>query len=68
MPLASLIMALIQAAPQAITEVTALYSAVKSDISATDQVQIDAALAAAIQSDADATAAADAALTTAEQN
>lgn len=56
------LLSLIQYAPQAITEVTALYNAIKSDISATDQATIDAALLASQQSDAVATAAADAAL------
>jgi hypothetical protein len=56
---AQLILALLSQAPQAITEITALYNAVKSDISATDQQQIDAALASAQQSDAAATAQAD---------
>ncbi len=60
--LAEAILAVIQYAPQAYTEVAALYHAVKDDMSATDQAQIDAALAAAQKDDAEATAAADAAL------
>lgn len=59
------ILGLIQYAPQAISEITALYNAVKSDLSATDQAQIDAALAGAQSQDAQATAAADAALSAA---
>lgn len=58
----SSILSLIQYAPAAISEITALYEAIKSDISETDQATIDAALAAAQQSDAAATAAADTAL------
>lgn len=56
------ILGLLQYAPQAITEITAVYNAVKGDLSATDQETIDAALAAAQASDAAATAAADQAL------
>lgn len=56
------ILTLLTYAPQAVTEITALYNAVKSDISATDQDTIDAALLAAQQSDAVATAEADAVL------
>lgn len=61
------ILGLLQYAPQAITEITAVYNAVKSDLSATDQAQIDSALAAAIQADKTATDAADTALTAASQ-
>lgn len=61
------ILGLIQYAPQAISEVTALYNAVKADISETDQATIDAALLAAQQGDATATAQADAALDAASQ-
>lgn len=57
---AQIILLLLQQAPQAISEITALYNAVKGDLSATDRQQIDAALAAAQQSDAAATAQADA--------
>lgn len=60
--LASLILTAIQVAPQAITEIIALYNAVKGDISETDQQTIDNELAAAQQADATATADADAAL------
>jgi len=56
------ILALIQFAPAAINEVTAVYNAIKGDLSTTDQAQIDAALANAQASDAAATAAADKAL------
>lgn len=62
MPIATAILALIQYAPAAISEITALYNAVKGDLSATDQATIDQALANAIASDAQATAAADQAL------
>lgn len=62
MPIATAILALLQYAPSAISEITSLYNAVKGDLSATDQATIDAALAAAIANDATATAAADQAL------
>jgi hypothetical protein len=62
---AQIILLLLQLAPQAIGEITALYNAVKGDLSATDQTTIDAALAAAQQSDAAATAQADADLSAA---
>ena len=62
MPIAQLILGLLQAAPAAIHEITAVYDAVKGDLSATDQASIDSALAKAIQADADATAAAGIAL------
>lgn len=68
MPIASLILALIQAAPGAISEITALYGTLKGVISNKDQASIDAALAAAQSSDAAATAAADAALEQAAQH
>lgn len=61
-----IILAAIQAMPQALTEVEALYNAVKGDLSLTDQDAIDAALVAAIKSDADKTVAANTALTQAE--
>ena len=57
------ILSLVKYAPSAITEISALYTAIKSDISATDQATIDAALADAIAHDAAATDAADSALT-----
>lgn len=66
--LVPLILSLIQAAPGAITEITALYNAVKGVISNKDQATIDAALTAAQSSDAVATATADAALDVAAQN
>lgn len=56
------ILGLLQYAPQAISEITAVYNAVKGDLSATDQATIDQALANAQASDAAATAAADASL------
>lgn len=61
------LLSLLQYAPQAINEITAVYNAVKGDLSATDQATIDAALAAAQASDAAATAAADVALGEASQ-
>lgn len=67
MPTVSAIVALIQNAPYAINEIMTLYDAVKSDLSDTDQAQIDAALANAQQSDAAATAQADIALDAASQ-
>lgn len=63
--LVPLILQLIQVAPGAITEIQALYSAVKGVISTKDQATIDSALAAAQSGDAQATAAADSALTAA---
>jgi hypothetical protein len=45
MGLAQLILALITQAPAAITEITALYNTVKTDLSSDDQATIDAALA-----------------------
>lgn len=60
--LAEALIAIIQYAPQAINEATALYHAVKADLSETDQAQIDSALLAAQDDDAEATKAADAAL------
>lgn len=61
------LLGLIQYAPQAITEITAVYNAVKGDLSATDQATIDSALAAAIANDAAATSAADQALSDASK-
>lgn len=61
------LLGLIQYAPQAITEIQAVYAAIKGDLSATDQATIDAALAAAIASDAQATASADQALSDASK-
>lgn len=61
------ILGLLQYAPQAITEITAVYNAAKGDLSATDQQTIDQALAAAIQADATATNTADQALDIASQ-
>lgn len=65
-PIVSSILALIQYAPAAISEITTLYNAVKADLSSDDQTTIDAALASAQSSDAAATETADAALTAAE--
>jgi hypothetical protein len=62
MPIATAILAIIQNAPFLINEAKTLYEAVKGDLSATDISNIDAALKAAQDSDAAATAAADAAL------
>lgn len=56
------LLALIQYAPGAISEISQVYNAVKSDLSGTDVQTIDAALAQAIAADAQATANADAAL------
>lgn len=56
------ILSLLQYAPQAISEITAVYNAVKGDLSATDIADIDAALAAAQQADLAATQKADDAL------
>ncbi len=58
----SALLTMIQYAPGAISEITALYNVVKADISSDDQVSIDNALTAAQASDAAATAQADAAL------
>lgn len=60
--LAPLILSLIQAAPGAISEITALYGAVKGVISTKDQATIDSSLAAVQSGDAQATMTADAAL------
>lgn len=59
MGIAELILELLAQAPSAITEITALYNAVKGTISATDQATIDKALADAQAADAAATAQAD---------
>jgi hypothetical protein len=56
------LLTLIQFVPGAISEVTALYNAIKGDLSATDQATIDAALAAAQTDDSASTAKADVAL------
>lgn len=62
MPIATAILALIQYAPAAISEITTLYQAVKGDLSASDISQIDAALKAAQNADWAATQKADDAL------
>lgn len=64
-PIVTSILALISAAPAAISEITTLYTAVKADLSSDDQATIEAALASAQTTDAAATATADEALTTA---
>lgn len=61
-PLVQALLTAIQYAPQAINEITALYSAVRGDFNETDQAKIDQALAAAQTADAQATATAGAAL------
>lgn len=61
------LLSLLQYAPQALTEIQAVYDAVKGDLSATDQATIDAALSAAITNDAAATNAADQALSDASK-
>ena len=66
-PILSSILTLIQYAPAAITEITALYNSIKGDLSASDQTTIDEALAAAQAADAAATATADDALDTASK-
>lgn len=65
--IAQTILTLIQVAPTAITQILALYEAVKSDISSDDQATIGAALASAQNTDAVATAKADVALAVAAQ-
>lgn len=62
------ILSLLTYAPQAITEITNLYNVIKADISETDQAKINAALLSAQQSDAAATARADAALDAASKD
>lgn len=63
MPTAVLsLISLLQYAPQAINEISALYAAIRDTFSPSDQETIDEALAAAIAADAEATKAADAAL------
>lgn len=62
MPIATAILALLQYAPSAISEITTLYNAIKRDLSATEIDQIDAALKAAQDADWAATQKADSAL------
>lgn len=62
MPIAAAVLAIIQNAPFLINEATTLYNAIKGDLSTTEIDQIDAALKAAQDADAKATAAADLAL------
>lgn len=64
---AQVLLAIIQNAPEAITEAEALYNAIKANFTNTDQAAIDLALANAKASDAAATAAADTALTAASK-
>lgn len=66
-PIATAILAFIQAAPTLWNEGFTLYNAVKNDLSATDQDAVEAALESAQTSDAAATAAADQALDTASK-
>lgn len=61
------ILALLTQAPQAITEIMALYNAVKADLSSNDQATLDAAFATAKASDASDTAGADTALAAASK-
>jgi hypothetical protein len=68
MGLAQLILALLTQAPAAITEITALYNTVKTDISSDDQATIDAALAAEQAKLAGEKAATDADLEAAEKS
>jgi hypothetical protein len=58
----TLILQLIAAFPQALVEITALWSAIRTTFSNDDQVTIDKALADAQAGDATSTAAADASL------
>lgn len=63
MPTAALsILSLLQYAPQAISEISALYNAIRHTFTDSDQADIDKALADAQAADAQATAAANAAL------
>lgn len=62
MPPVAMILGLLSYAPQAITEINALYQAIKGTFSDSDQATIDAALKASQDADAKATAAADSAL------
>ncbi len=62
MGIAEALVAILANAPTLVNEATVLYNAVKGSLSSDDQATVDAALAAAIESDAAATAKADAAL------
>lgn len=63
MPTAVLsLISLLQYAPQAINEISALYAAIRNTFSPSDQETIDEALAAAVAADAQSTALADKAL------
>ncbi len=62
MPPVAMILGLLSYAPQAVTEINALYQAIKGTFSPSDQATIDKALADAIAADAAATIAADQAL------
>lgn len=66
MPIVQIILALLTQAPQALTEITALYERLKSDISETDQAKVDQALADAQKSDEAATIRAQSDLSAAE--
>lgn len=63
----ALILQLIAAFPQALTEITQLWAAIKGTFGATDQATIDKALADAQSGDAVSTAAADASLDAAQK-
>jgi len=63
----TLILQLIAAFPQALAEITALWSAIRTTFSNEDQATIDKALADAQAGDAASTAAADASLDAAAQ-
>ncbi len=62
MGIAEALVAILANAPALVNEATVLYNAVKGSLSSDDQATVDAALAAAIESDSAATAKADAAL------
>ncbi len=66
-PLVGALLTAIQYAPAAIKEINALYTAVRADLSSTDQVTIDTALKAAQDADAAATSSAVSALDKAAQ-
>jgi len=66
-PIVTGLLTLIQYAPAAIKEINDLYTAVRADLSSTDQVTIDTALKAAQDADAAATSSAVSALDKAAQ-
>lgn len=67
MPPVAALLGLLAYAPQAITEITALYESLKHTFTPSDQATIDKALADARAADAEATAKADAALSEAAE-